>query len=108
MDLTGLKDQVRKFKAEHVWDAAHKNIVEVLKLVNLGSDIASKYENDYARERSRYLDMAIAYRVSNGADLGVIRIAGLERQGEQHDVRPPPKRERRRRPRRTLGSAHAR
>ena len=23
MDLTGLKDQVRKFKAEHVWDAAH-------------------------------------------------------------------------------------
>ena len=24
MDLKGLKDQVRKFKAEHVWDAAHK------------------------------------------------------------------------------------
>ena len=70
-------------------------IVEVLKLVNLGSDIVSKYENDYARERSRYLDilgMAIAYRVSDGADLRVIRIAGLERQGEQHDQRPPPKR----------------
>ena len=90
-----MKDQVRKFKAEHVWDDAHKKIVDVLKMVNLGSDIPQKYENDYARERTRYLDileMAIAYRVSDGADLGVIRIAGLERQGEQHDPRPPPKR----------------
>ena len=95
MDLKGLKDQVRKFKAENVWDDAHKKIVDVLKHVNLGSDISPKYENDYARERSRYLDilgMAIAYRVSDGADLRVIRIAGLERQGEQHDPRPPPKR----------------
>ena len=88
-----------------------KSIVGVLKLVTLGSDIAAKYENDYARERSRYLDIlgiAIAYRCSDGIELGVIRITGLQRQGEQHDVRPPPKRERRRRPRRTLGSAHAR
>ena len=59
------------------------------------ADIASKYENDYARERSRYLailNMAIAYRISDGADLGVIQITGLERQGEQQDQRPPPKR----------------
>lgn len=95
MDLKGLRDQLRRFKDERVWDASHAKIVEKLKLVTLGSDVARKYEVDYAAERARYLEVLgkiIAYKLSDGSDLGMVNFSGLEHQAEQVDTRPQKKR----------------
>ena len=67
--------------------------MEKLKLVMLGSDAASKYEADYAAERTRYLEVLrkiIAYKLSDGSDLnlGMVNFSGLEHQAEQVDTRP--------------------
>ena len=69
--------------------------MEKLKLVTLGSDIAPKYEADYAAERARYLEVLgkiIAYKSSDGSDLGMVNFSGLEHQAEQVDTRPPKRR----------------
>ena len=65
------------------------------KLFTLGNDVAAKYETDYAAERARYLEvfgMIIAYRSSDGSDLGMVNLSGLEHQAEQVVARPPKRR----------------
>ena len=54
---------------------------------------------DYAAEHSRYLDIigiAIAYRCSDGTDVGMVNLIGLERQAEQQDARPSPRKRQKR------------
>jgi hypothetical protein len=95
MDLKGLRDQMRRLKDDRVWDEQHDKAIEALKSFVMGADISAKYTNDYAVELSRYRDAigkAVAYRCSDGADAGLFQLAGLERQAEQVDTRPPKKR----------------
>jgi len=50
---------------------------------------------DYAAERARYLEVLgkiIAYKLSDGSDLGMVNFSGLEHQATQVDTRPPKRR----------------